>query len=91
MPYPNLTAPVIRRLLQLDTPVARRILELGLFLGFAYGLGWVLEHGNHFARIIAGFMMIPCIFAGVIMAFSLIAAVGSSAQESTSQDKDGKK
>jgi uncharacterized membrane protein YvlD (DUF360 family) len=65
--------PILKRILALDTPVALRILELGLFGLLMWGCAFCMESTTvpKGLKLIATFLFVPGVFIGAIMLISI--------------------
>ena len=87
MTDPNI-APVIKKLLSLDTPVARRIFEIALLLGLIVGASYLMQrYKGTPVEVAAGTVAIFGSLAVLLMIFALIATIVSSAKRDMESDK----
>lgn len=73
MTTPTIPPPLLKRLLALDTPIARRIFETALFGLFMWGCAWAMDSTTvpYGVKIIATFLFVPGLFIGVLLLVSI--------------------
>ena len=84
-----LIPPIVKRLLALDTPVARRILELALFGLLMWGCAWCMESATvpKGLKIIATFIFVPGLFVAFAMLIGIAVTVLKSIDGPTEKTK----
>lgn len=83
MTAPSIPPPFLRRLLALDTPVARRIFELALFVLVLAACAWCMDNKelSESVRFLAGFIFMPGVLIAGILLFSVAATVVKDIKE----------
>jgi Na+/proline symporter len=88
-PDPNI-APILKRLLSLDTPVARRILEIALMLGLITFASYLMD--RHKGSLIATAAEVVATFGVLVVLVMImvlvITVVSTGSQEMKSKAKD---
>ena len=78
MSTPSIPPGILKRLMALDTPVARRIFELMLFLMLMCGAGYVSEHGPGMAKLAATMILAFSALLSIMMLMSLMFTIFGS-------------